>query len=93
MSAPSFTRLLKLLFQDPSVHRQAKDRLSDWILDQHALGLPLDGQSLLEHLHTVHPQIFERLRSHPRVKDEIDRVLAAQHPLASRPHEATPSRA
>ncbi|MCZ7625342.1 MAG: hypothetical protein M5R38_05475 [Candidatus Methylomirabilis sp.] len=92
MNAPLLTHLLDLLFQDPSVHRQAKDRLSDWILDRHAWGLPLNDRTLLEYLHTVHPHIFERLRSHPQVKDEIDQLLATEHRL-SLPHDATPSRA
>lgn len=81
MNTPLLTHLLDLLFQDPRTHNQVKDRLSDWILDRRAQGLTLDGPNLLEHLRTVHPQIFERLKVNPRVKDDIERLLAAQHIL------------
>lgn len=81
MNTSLLTHLLSLLFQDPRTHSQVKDRLSDWILDRHALGLTLDGPNLLEYLRTVYPQIFERLKANPRVKDDIERLLAAQHIL------------
>jgi len=81
MNTLLLTHLLDLLFQDPRTHSQVKDRLSDWILDRHALGLTLDGPNLLEHLRTVHPQILERLKMNPRIKDDIERLLAAQHIL------------
>lgn len=91
MSPLLLTHLLDLLFQDPSAHRPVKDRLSDWILDQHASEHRLDGQALLEHLRTVHPRIFERLRVNPQVKDEIERVLAAQQPKVGQPNQTAPS--
>lgn len=80
MNTPLLTRLLDLLFQEPRTHSQVKDRLSDWILDRRALGLTLDGFNLLEHLQTVHPKIFGRLKM-TRIKDDIERLLAAQHIL------------
>lgn len=91
MSALLLAHLLELLFQDPSARRQVKDRLSDWILDRQASEQRLDGQSLLEHLRTVHPQIFERLKLNPRVKDEIEHVLAAQHPQVGQSNQNAPS--
>lgn len=91
MSALLLTYLLDLLFQDSSAHRQQKDWLSDWILDQYALEQRLDDRTLVEHLRTVYPPIFERLKVNPRVKDEIERVLAAQHPQVGQPNQTAPS--
>src|SRR5574337_1822006 len=91
MNTPLLTHLLGLLFQDPRTHSQVKDRLSDWILDRHALGLTLGGHDLLEHLQTAHPNIFERLKENPRVKDEIERVLAARCSQVSQPNPTGPS--
>lgn len=91
MNTPLLMHLLDLLFQDPRTHSQVKDRLSDWILDRRALGLTLDDFNLLEYLQTVHPKIFGRLKENPRVKDEIERVLAAQYSRVSQPNPTGPS--
>lgn len=91
MNAPLLTHLLGLLFQDPHTHRQVKDRLSDWILDRYALIGYLDDQILVEHLRTIHPQVFERLKVNPLVKDEIGRFLEIQSQQPSHHDRTAPS--
>ncbi len=69
--------ILDILYSDPGTRRSHKDALSDWILDHHLHGSPLDGIAIIQYLAEHHPDILARLKINTHVREEIARVLDA----------------
>jgi hypothetical protein len=72
---PLAQRILAIIYQDPVCRRVFKESLTDWILDTQPRTAPLDAQVLVQYLAAHQPDLLDRLKINPRIKEELARAL------------------
>ncbi len=74
MNQPLAQRILDIIYGDLEVRRAHRESLTDWILDTQSRNAPLDTDRLLDYLSLHQPDLLERLKINPRLKESLARA-------------------